>query len=314
MLFTTCDDVLLKIRYCKSLFLQYFVEFISNLFLLLFYSNWNETRLTSSTTQYTSLSTKNNVSVKNNNVTGKVSTKHNQMNNNNNNQLYSPNSSTTLTINTRNNYNNTQQKVKVKSLLACIRSELMKHHRYMPIFFTTNQNTEDKLFYYKIIRLLTTQTFIIFICGIFLTYQSEIDNHKCDNYTTQNDCLTRKTALDFEWTYCEWVADPTAYFPEIADKICQYKTPVFSTKTLLYILVLSCLLTTVFSVILEHWLKIIFLSITLPETIVSLQQQVLNFRADFTKWFTGECFCRFCVFIVVELLLYACLFYSFCCL
>eukprot|EP01034_Spumella_vulgaris_P040484 gene40484-50070_t len=161
--------------------------------------------------------------------------------------------------------------------IVCI--EIYTKHRYLSALCSTDKTCENTHNHsVTLVRLLSTQCFIICICSIFFTLQAGIDDHHCDNHLTESDCLHARTPLYSDLTYCQWDHDPTAPFPATALSVCTYKTPYFNTHIMLIILVICCGLTTLFSFLLDHWLRVVFHS-----TVVSLDLIAANRETVFVN-------------------------------
>lgn len=93
-----------------------------------------------------------------------------------------------------------------KSLLQRFRAEISNNHPYLNVFFKTkNMSENDRTL--TGIKLMTIQTFLMFLLALLYDLQAPDDDGTCAHFVTQETCLARKSMLDHQQTYCQWVPD-----------------------------------------------------------------------------------------------------------
>lgn len=108
-----------------------------------------------------------------------------------------------------------------KSLLVTLRDELTQHHSYLN-FLVHGRHKSPEL---NVIKMLTIQSFMLFLLALLYDLSYPDDDGSCPGYTTLDSCLDRKYAIDTTRSYCQWNSDLAQ---------CSFADPQFSFKSALY--------------------------------------------------------------------------------
>jgi hypothetical protein len=125
------------------------------------------------------------------------------------------------------------------SAIMSITKELQRHHAYFRLFWYSPTEA-DRLPVLIVTQLLTNLTGLMFLLALLYDLQKPSDDGSCMQFISQGDCLGRKSLLDGDQTYCQWIEEPTGsesciYNPvEINFKIQMYCFTIVSIFTALF--------------------------------------------------------------------------------
>lgn len=133
------------------------------------------------------------------------------------------------------------------SLVKGFWKEISVHHRYLELMGHRDARHGDLLSrLHRALRVLTIETLSIFLQAVFFDLQRPTDDGTCEANTTEAMCLDRKTVLDHNANYCEW---------NVADSSCSYDSHGFSTRSLVYVIIITTICTAVLKLPLDMLLK-----------------------------------------------------------
>jgi hypothetical protein len=129
--------------------------------------------------------------------------------------------------------------------------EVRLHHRYVHLFVidTRRPNLLDRI--YRTVKILSILTLQMFLQAMLFDLQNPEDDGSCPTFKSELTCLVRKTILDQSQSYCDW---------ELASNsnnyCCVYSQPVFSNTAVIYVMVITAIVTSLFKTPLDLLLKI----------------------------------------------------------
>jgi hypothetical protein len=121
--------------------------------------------------------------------------------------------------------------------LDCLFDEILKHHRYVLVLTCSNDKKADQNRIVTAVRLLTVQTMLMFLLAVFYDLQAPSDDGSCAGHATAQSCLSRKSIIQTDSTYCKWSENV------LHDMECSYRDPAFSYLTIAYVSVLISVIT-----------------------------------------------------------------------
>jgi len=129
--------------------------------------------------------------------------------------------------------------------------EVRLHHRYLHLMMidTRRPNFLDRI--YRTVKILSILTLQMFLQAVLFDLQSPEDDGSCPTFKSELTCLDKKTILDQSQSYCDW---------ELASNSnnyrCVYSQPVFSNTAVIYVMVITAIVTSLFKTPLDLLLKI----------------------------------------------------------
>ncbi len=121
-------------------------------------------------------------------------------------------------------------------LMKRMSTELLQNHSYFSLFYNRDSRMSRDKKILLCIQLLTIQTMLMFLLAVFYDLQGPDDDGTCVTYTTSDLCLARKSIFDKSQTYCSWSE---------ANDSCAYQPPVFSWMVIIYVGVLTSIVTSI---------------------------------------------------------------------
>ncbi|RYG70432.1 hypothetical protein EON64_00125, partial [archaeon] len=129
-------------------------------------------------------------------------------------------------------------------------NEISLHHRYLYLFCPDTRRADFFDRFRHTMKVLSVETMNIFIQALLFDLQRPSNDGTCVGFLTQSTCLEKTTPLDHTQSYCEWGADSNGNFT------CSYQEAQFSQRALLYVIIISTIVTTAFKFPLDQLLKI----------------------------------------------------------
>ena len=123
--------------------------------------------------------------------------------------------------------------------LVRLKDEIRRNHSYMMLFNSVDGDLADKKRILNGLRLLTAQTCLMFLLAFLYDLQSPDDDGTCPGYTTQQNCLARKSILERSVSYCAWDNTDSSVAP------CQFNQAPISFKASLYVQVIVSVFTSI---------------------------------------------------------------------
>ncbi len=121
------------------------------------------------------------------------------------------------------------------SLFKRFGDELCTNHSYFSLLYSNNKLSREKKML-LCIQLLTVQTMLMFLLAVFYDLQAPDDDGSCATFLTSDTCVARKSMFDKSQSYCSW-SEVTAS--------CAYQTPSFSMLVVIYVGVLTSIVTSI---------------------------------------------------------------------
>ncbi len=121
-------------------------------------------------------------------------------------------------------------------LLKRMSTELLQNHSYFSLFYNRDSRMSREKKMLLCVQLLTIQTMLMFLLAVFYDLQGPDDDGTCVTYTTIDICLARKSIFDKSQTYCSWSE---------ASATCAYQPPTFSWMVIIYVGVLTSIVTSI---------------------------------------------------------------------
>jgi len=121
------------------------------------------------------------------------------------------------------------------SLLKRFSGELRTNHPYFSLLYSNSKSSREKKML-LCIQLLTIQTMLMFLLAIFYDLQAPDDDGSCATFLTSDTCVARKSMFDKSQSYCSW--------SEVSAS-CAYQTPSFSILVVIYVGVLTSIVTSI---------------------------------------------------------------------
>jgi hypothetical protein len=128
-----------------------------------------------------------------------------------------------------------------KRLLA----ELGEHHSVLQML--QSKSSKERRLVTGI--MLTDLTFLFFLTAVFFDVSVPSDDGSCVRYTSQEDCLQRRSAFDSSRSYCSWGVGSGQ--TEDADE-CMYGGQSMTVRAMFYMTVLTTVLSSIFSIPVEY--------------------------------------------------------------
>ena len=137
-----------------------------------------------------------------------------------------------------------------KSLSTKVKEEMKRHHRWLAIIFLYSKRFPRML---RVLSLSTNIVIMLFVQSI--TYNlSHGDDGTCASFSTEQQCLAEPSAFDKNSSKCYWLAD---------DESCQYIQPDNDVKVVIFIAILSAVLSTPFAVATDWMIQTVLAAPTL---------------------------------------------------
>ena len=129
-----------------------------------------------------------------------------------------------------------------KPFFTRIVNEVKRHHRYLTLLTAPPGESGDRQRILTGVQLLSIQTMLMFLLAWLYDIQSPADDGSCENHDSESSCLARKTVLDTNQSYCQWIkSDETS-----SDKhMCEFAPPELNIKVVLYIAVIVALFVAI---------------------------------------------------------------------
>jgi hypothetical protein len=124
-------------------------------------------------------------------------------------------------------------------------AELCSHHRYMTLFTLGDGQITFHNKMIILLKLLTVDTMQMFLLAVLYDLQCQSDDGSCIGFTTEDQCLARKTVLDSSQSYCQWRFEETQYR-------CSYQVPHNSAWTFIYVFVIVSMVTSVCNIPIDY--------------------------------------------------------------
>jgi hypothetical protein len=158
------------------------------------------------------------------------------------------------------------------SAITSILNELQRHHAYLKLFWYSPTEA-DRLPVLIVTQRLTNLTALMFLLALLYDLQKPSDDGSCMQFTSQEDCLERKSLLDYDQTYCQWVEKPTVNAP------CVYNPVEINFKIQMYCFTIVSIFTALFMNPIDY----LFSIIAAPVQIESQPKVTSNDRAACCK-------------------------------
>jgi hypothetical protein len=124
--------------------------------------------------------------------------------------------------------------------------ELTSHHRYFHLAIPNARGPDLYDRFCNTMKILTMQTLSIFLQAVLFDLQRPTDDGSCDNKTSMDSCLAKKTALDHTTSYCDWIS---------TSNTCQYNEAHFSEKSLVIVVIVCTVCTSALKLPIDQLLR-----------------------------------------------------------
>jgi hypothetical protein len=128
------------------------------------------------------------------------------------------------------------------------RREIGLHHSYVNLVSVDLKRRTSSTRFFKLIKILSVQTVSMFMQAVLFDLQNPQDDGSCSSFTTEVNCLSRKTVLDSSQSYCQW--------DEQSSQQCFYAQPVFSELAVVYVMIITAICTAIFKLPVDFCLKV----------------------------------------------------------
>jgi hypothetical protein len=135
-----------------------------------------------------------------------------------------------------------------ETFLGRCRREIGSHHRYFHLMSMDLKRPTSLTRFYKTVKILSVQTVSMFLQAVLFDLQNPQDDGSCLPFTTEINCLSRKTVLDSSQPYCQW--------NEQSRQQCSYAQPVFTEVSVIYVMIITAVCTAIFKVPVDYCLKV----------------------------------------------------------
>lgn len=125
-----------------------------------------------------------------------------------------------------------------KPFTARIANELLMHHSFFRMFAMESRRKRQE----TIFKFLSSFTFMIFLVALFYDIGSPDDDGSCVNFTTQRDCLRRKSPFDHSQSFCKWTQ------MSVGEDQCSFANQQLSLNALIYLSFLITVLTALMTI------------------------------------------------------------------
>jgi hypothetical protein len=126
--------------------------------------------------------------------------------------------------------------------------EIGLHHEYFNLMSVDLKRPTTLNRSFKIVKIVSVQTVSMFIQAVLFDLQNPQDDGSCSSFTTEVNCLSRKTVLDSSQSYCQW--------DEHSRQQCSYSQPVFSELAVVYVMIISAICIAIFKLPVDFCLKV----------------------------------------------------------
>ncbi len=137
-----------------------------------------------------------------------------------------------------------------RSLNTKVKEELKHHHRWLAIVYTFSKRFPRML---RVLSLSTNIVIMLFVQSI--TYNlSHGDDGTCDEYHSEEQCLADKSAYETGASKCYWTVD---------DDSCHYVQPDSDIKVVIFVAILSAVISTPFAMLADWMIQTVLAAPTL---------------------------------------------------
>jgi hypothetical protein len=126
--------------------------------------------------------------------------------------------------------------------------EIALHHRYFNLMSVDLKRPTSLTRFYKTVKILSVQTASMFLQAVLFDLQNPQDDGTCSSFTTEVNCLSRKTVLDSSQSYCQW--------DEQSSQQCSYAQPMFSEVAVIYVMIITAICISIFKVPVDYSLEV----------------------------------------------------------
>jgi hypothetical protein len=124
------------------------------------------------------------------------------------------------------------------SVLLSIQKELQRHHAYFRLLWYSPTEA-DRLPVLIVSQLLTNLTALMFLLALLYDLQKPVDDGSCKQFNVKDECLKRKSLLDYDQTYCQWMESDLS-------QSCEFNPIEINFKIQLYCVTLVSIFTSLF--------------------------------------------------------------------
>ena len=137
-----------------------------------------------------------------------------------------------------------------RSLNTKVKEEMKHHHRWLAIVYTFSKRFPRML---RVLSLSTNIIIMLFVQSI--TYNlSHGDDGTCEGYDTESACLADKSAYETGASKCYWTMD---------DDSCHYVQPDSDIKVVIFVAILSAVISTPFAMLADWMIQTVLAAPTL---------------------------------------------------
>lgn len=127
--------------------------------------------------------------------------------------------------------------------------ELYNHHRYVRCIRTPHTAAEKTRNFVSVMYAFSVVTMILLLGVIFYELDAGPDDGSCKHYFDEQSCIARKSRMNRDKDYCEWIE--RSYLNSATIEVCVYNDITFNNITSTYTGVIIAVLLGIYQAILE---------------------------------------------------------------